>query len=170
MGSDDGFLEISNGSEFWWPLMSYFGSGGGWYQEVLSLGAYRGQTVQLRYRFISGYSSTAEGWYIDDVEAGATIGVKEDRAIGGWRVAPSASLVRGLARVNYQVPVGATGNLSVYDANGRLVQRLGRNLAGSGCVSWNLTGADGSAVRAGAYFARLASEAGGAVTKLVVTR
>jgi len=170
LGSDNGLLEVSNGSEFWLPLMSYFGSGGGWYQEVLSLGAYRGQTVQLRFRFVSDYSGTAEGWYIDDIEAGATIGVKEDRALAGWRVAPCASLVRGLARVNYQMPVGVTGNLSVYDANGRLVKRMGSNLAGSGHVSWNLTGADGSTVRAGAYFVRLVSGDGGAVSKLVVTR
>jgi hypothetical protein len=126
--------------------------------------------VQLRYRFISDYSGTAEGWYIDNLEAGAAIGVKEERGLVGWRVAPSGSLVRTNARVNYQVPVAATGSLSVYDVDGRLVQRLGSNLAGSGCVSWNLTDASGRAVRAGTYFARLASEAGGAVTKLVVTR
>ena len=72
--------------------------------------------------------------------------------------------------MNYQVPAGTTGNLSVYDANGRLIQRLGRNLAGGGRVSWNLTGVDGSAVRAGAYFVRLVSGDGGAVSKLVVTR
>ena len=170
MGSDLGYVEIGNGSGFWWPLINYFGSSGGWYQEVIGLGAYRGQTVQLRYRFISDYSGTAEGWYIDDVAAGAPIGVKEDRSLAVWRVTPSASLVRGLARVNYQIPAGVAGNLSVYDANGRLVQRLGRNLAGSGHVSWNLTGTDGSAVRAGAYFVRLVSGDGGAVSKLVVTR
>jgi hypothetical protein len=170
MGSDIGYLEIGNGSGFWWPLMNYFGSSGGWYQESMSLGAYRGQTVQLRYRFISDYSGTAEGWYIDDVEAGAALGVEEGRDLSGWHVAPSGSFVRTAARVNYWVPVGATGNLSVYDVNGRLVERLGSNLAGSGCVSWNLTDASGRAVRAGTYFVRLASEAGGAVTKLVVTR
>ncbi|MCX6844255.1 MAG: Omp28-related outer membrane protein [candidate division WOR-3 bacterium] len=170
MGSDIGYLEIGNGSGFWWPLMSYFGASGGWYQESMSLGAYRGQTVQLRYRFISDYNGTAEGWYIDDVEAGAALGVEEDRALSGWHVAPSGSLVRSTARLNYQVPVGATGSLSVYDVDGRLVQRLGSGLAGSGCLSWNLTDAGGSAVRAGTYFVRLASDAGGAVNKLVVTR
>jgi len=170
MGSEIGLVEISNGSQFWWPLISDFGSSGGWYQESMSLGAYRGQTVQLRFRFISDYSGTAEGWYIDDVEAGAKLGVSEDRALAGWRVAPSASPVSGLAHVNYQVSAGTTGNLSVYDANGRLIQRLGRNLAGGGRVSWNLTGVDGCAVRAGAYFVRLVSGDGGAVSKLVVTR
>jgi hypothetical protein len=170
MGSETGYLEIGNGSGYWWPLMSYFGSSGGWYQEIMSLGAYRGQTVQLRYRFISDYGGTAEGWYIDDIEAGAALGVEEDRDLSGWHVAPSGSHVRTMARVNYQVPPGASGSLSVYDVDGRLVQRLGSNLAGSGCVSWNLTDASGRAVRVGTYFARLASYAGGAVTKLVVTR
>jgi len=170
MGSDIGYLEIGNGSGFWWPLINYFGSSGGWYQEVTGLGAHSGQTVQLRFRFISDYSGTAEGWYIDNVEAGAALGVEEDRDLSGWHVTPSGSLVRTTVRVNYQVPVGAIGSLSMYDVDGRLVRRLGSSLAGSGCVSWNLTDASGRAVRAGTYFARLASEAGGAVTKLVVTR
>jgi hypothetical protein len=170
MGSDLGLVEISNGSEFWWPVISDFGSSGGWYQEVVSIGAYRGQTVQLRFRFISDYSGTAEGWYIDDVEAGAKLGVSEDQTRIGWRVSPSASLVRTSAHVNYQLPVGVAGTLSVYDVDGRLVQRLGRNLTGSGCVSWNLTDAGGSVVRAGAYFVRLVSDGGGAVSKLVVNR
>ena len=169
-GGDLGVLEIGNGSEFWWPLMNYFGSSSGWYQESMSLGAYRGQTVQLRFRFISNYSVTAEGWYIDDIEAGAAIGVKEERGLTGWSVTPSASLVRASARVNYQLPVGVTGILSVYDVDGRLVQRLGRDLVGSGYESWNLNDVNGSAVRAGTYFVRLASDAGGATSKLVVTR
>ncbi len=170
MGNDIGYLEISNGSGFWWPLMSYFASSYGWYQESMSLGAYSGQTVQLRYRFISNYSGTAEGWYIDDVEAGAKLGVSENLTLVGWRVSPSASPVRTSARVNYQLPVGVTGSLAVYDVDGRLVQQLGRGLTGSGYVSWNLTDAGGSVVRAGTYFVRLVSDGGGAVSKLVVTR
>ena len=170
MGSDIGYVEIGNGSGLWWPLINYFGSSSGWYQENIGLGAYRGQTVRLRYRFISDYSGTAEGWYIDNLEAGAAIGVKEERGLVGWRVAPSGSPVRTSARVSYQVPTGATGSLSVYDVNGRLVQRLGRNLTGSGCASWNLTDVGGRAVRAGTYFVRLVSNDGGAVSKLVVTR
>jgi len=170
MGSDIGYLEIGNGSGLWWPLINYFGSSGGWYQENTGLGAYRGQTVQLRYRFISDYSGTAEGWYIDDVEAGAALGVTEKPVTSTWRITPSASVVRTSARVNYQLPAAVTGSIAVYDADGRLVQRLGRNLAGNGSEIWNLTDASGRAVRAGTYFARLASDAGGAVTKLVVTR
>jgi hypothetical protein len=169
-GGDLGVLEIGNGSEFWWPLMNYFGSSYDWYQENIGLGAYRGQTVQLRFRFISNNDYTAEGWYIDDVEAGATIGVNEEHALAGWRVTPSATLVRASAGVDYQVPAGASGSLSVYDVDGRLVQRLGSNLAGSGCVSWNLADASGRAVRAGTYFVRLVSDRGGASGKLVVTR
>jgi hypothetical protein len=170
LSSDIGYLEIGNGSGLWWPLISYFGSGGGWYQENIGLGAYRGQTVQLRYRFVSDYSGTAEGWYIDDVEAGAPIGVEEQHGLAEWRVSSSASLVRTSARVNYQIPAGTTASISVYDADGRLVQRLGRNLAGAGYVSWKLTGAGGSPVRAGTYFVRLVSASRGAVSKLVVTR
>jgi hypothetical protein len=170
MGSDIGLVEISNGSEFWWPLVSDFGSSGGWYQESISLGAYRGQTVQLRFRFISDYSGTAEGWYIDDIEAGATIGVKEDRSLAGWRVTSPATVVTASAEVNYQIPAGASGSLSIYDVGGRLVHQLGRNLTGSGRATWNLAGASGRTVQAGTYFIRLESDGGGASSKLVVSR
>ena len=170
MGSDIGYLEIGNGSGLWWPLINYFGSGGGWYQDIIGLGAYRGQTVQLRFRFISDYSGTAEGWYIDDLEAGAPLGVAERPATSIWRITPSASVARTSARVNYQLPAAVTGSIAVYDADGRLVQRLGRDLAGNGRVTWNLNDASGRAVRAGTYFVRLASASGGAVSKLIVTR
>jgi len=168
--SDFGLLEIGNGSEFWWPLASYTGSSYDWYQENISLGAYHGQTVQLRYRFISGSSGTTEGWYIDDVEAGAVVGVKENSGTVGARVAAVRNPVRTPTQLSYQVPAGASGEMSVYDVDGRLVRTLGRDLAGNGRIEWNLTNAAGHAVRNGTYFVRLVSAAGGAVSKLVVTR
>ncbi|HTW92162.1 MAG TPA: Omp28-related outer membrane protein [bacterium] len=170
LGSDNGVVEIDNGSGFWQSLIDYFGSSSGWYQEDIGLGAYSGQTVQLRFRFISDYSGTAEGWYIDNLEAGARLGVAEKPVTSGWRITPSASIVTTTARVNYEVPIGVTGNLSVYDVDGRLVQRLGGNLAGSGWVAWNLNNASGHAVKAGTYFVRLSSDRGGTTSKIVVTR
>jgi hypothetical protein len=167
---DYGLVEINNGSEFWRPLTSYTGSSSGWQHVSISLGRFRGQTVQLRCRFISDSNTTAEGWYIDDFEAGAAVGVKESKGLDAWRVATSGNPTRTVALVSYRIPPGAVGSMAVYDADGRLVRQLGRDLVGAGQLGWNLTDAAGCAVRAGTYFVRLASDVGGTVSKLVVAR
>ena len=46
---------------------AYSGSLGGWSKQAFDLSGYVGQTVQIRFRFISDYSVTRAGWYIDDV-------------------------------------------------------------------------------------------------------
>jgi hypothetical protein len=167
---DYGLVEINNGSEFWRPVASYTGSSSGWQHVSVSMGQYRGQTVQLRCRFISDGNTTAEGWYIDDFEAGAVMGVKESAGPVGARVAALRNPVRAPTQLSYQVPAGASGEMSVYDVGGRFVRTLGRDLAGTGRVDWNLTDAAGNAVRNGTYFVRLISTSGGVTGKLVVAR
>ncbi len=70
-------VEVNNGSPFWPHLAIWSGGSGDWLQEELDLSAFRRQTVQLCFRFISDYSGVAEGWYIDDFTAGGGLGVKE---------------------------------------------------------------------------------------------
>jgi hypothetical protein len=38
-----------------------------WSRQTVDLGAFAGQSVQLRFRFGSDQAATAEGWYVDDV-------------------------------------------------------------------------------------------------------
>ena len=167
---DYGLVEINNGSEFWRPVTSYTGSSSGWQHVDVSLGQFNGQTVQLRCRFISDGNTDAEGWYIDDFEAGAAVGVKENPGTVGARVAAVRNPVRAPVQLSYQLPAGASGEMSVYDVDGRFVRTLGRDLAGTGRVDWNLTDAAGNAARNGTYFVRLVSASGGVTGKLVVAR
>jgi hypothetical protein len=167
---DYGLVEINNGSEFWRALTSYTGSSSGWQHVDVALGQYRGQTVRLRCRFISDGNTVAEGWYIDDFEAGAVVGVSENPGVARWRVAVSSNPVRTSALLNFQFPAGSTGGIAIYDVNGRLVRHVGRNLVGNGRIDWNLTDADGAAARDGTYFVRLITTSGGATSKLVVAR
>ncbi|MCX6841031.1 MAG: choice-of-anchor J domain-containing protein, partial [candidate division WOR-3 bacterium] len=167
---DYGLVEMNNGSEFWRALTSYTGSSSGWQHVDVNLGQFRGQTVRLRCRFISDGNTTAEGWYIDDFEAGAVVGVKENPGTVGARMAAVRNPVRAPTQLSYQIPAGAIGEMLVYDVGGRLVRPLGHDLAGSGRVDWNLTDAAGNAVRNGTYFVRLVSTSGGVTGKLVVAR
>ncbi|GEM_PF-661946 len=163
-------VAINNGSPFWWQLASYTGNSSGWQQEDFDLADFSGQTVRLRFRFISDYNTTNEGWYIDDFWCSPTVGIEEGSVAIRRSIAATCNPVRTVAEVSYQIPVGKTGDIAVYDAGGRLVQYLGRNLEGKGRVKWNLTDANGNAVRTGTYFARLVTDHSGTVTKIVITR
>lgn len=150
-------VEVNNGSPFWWPLGMWSGSSSGWQQEELDLSRFHNQTVRLRFRFLSDYNMVSEGWYIDDFVCGASVGIGE-RAEQRMRVLPVAvvsSPVRNRAEVRFVLPLGVKGQAAVYDATGRLVQRLGDNLAGSGSLIWHLTDRAGRKVSSGGYFIRL---------------
>ncbi len=67
-GYDYGLVEVSTDGATWDQLASYSGSSGAMEAETLSLDAYAGQTVYLRFRFTSDGSVTRDGWYIDDIE------------------------------------------------------------------------------------------------------
>ena len=49
---------------------AYSGSLGGWSKQAFDLSPFVGQEIQIRFRFISDYSITGQGWYIDDVRIG----------------------------------------------------------------------------------------------------
>lgn len=47
---------------------AYSGFLGGWSEQAFDLSPYVGQTIQIRFRFLSDYIVTSTGWYIDDVK------------------------------------------------------------------------------------------------------
>lgn len=165
-------VEINNGSPFWWPLGMWSGSSNGWQQEELDLSPFQNQTVRLRFRFISDYNVTGEGWYVDDFECGAAVGIGE-HAEQRRRILPVAvvpSPVRNRAEVRFVLPLGVKGQAAVYDATGMLVRKLGDNLAGSGSVIWHLTDRAGKKVSSGGYFIRLSYGNTSVRVPVVVTR
>ncbi len=76
---DFGYIEIDNGSGWWKTLAEFNGTQNAWQQETYSLCDYSGQTVRLRFRFISDYLEywVGEGWYIDDILIPSYLGVQE---------------------------------------------------------------------------------------------
>lgn len=163
-------VEANNGSEFWRPVASYTGIGGGWVAAEHDLAGLAGQTVQVRFRFLSDYNVTEEGWYIDDFRAGTTTGVSEDP---GGRLAldiAGANPVRDRARLRYALPAGCAGTARVYDAGGRLVRRLASGIVGTGTLTWDLADAGGSKVGNGTYFLRLSAPGISATGSVAVLR
>jgi hypothetical protein len=160
---DCGYVDISNGSDFWWPLATYTGSSGDWQLTELPVSQWSGQTVQVRFRFYSDYEYTAEGWYIDDFAGGSDLGVADHprSAASNWKLAMDQNPVSRHMFVSYAVPVGKTATLVLFDVNGRKVATLGEGLQGQGRVQWNVP----DAIVNGMYFAGLRSG-----TNLITTR
>ncbi len=114
---DFALVELNNGSPFWYQLASFTGSIGNWEQVQLDLTPFRGQTVQLRFRFISDYSEVGEGWYIDDLTAGTGLAFAEPALQTESEAHSSATIIR--SRLNL------TGTISGYDPS-QLLDATGR--------------------------------------------
>lgn len=67
-GYDKGYVEIStNWGTSWTALRSYTGTQSSWTAQTISLAAYSGSTVLIRFRLESDYIVTYDGWYLDDI-------------------------------------------------------------------------------------------------------
>ena len=161
-------VEVNNGSRFW-DLMEYYnGSSGDWEPRNYELTAWSGQTARFRFRFLSGYSGTAEGWYVDDFLCSPYVpGVAEPGSGAQPRTArlEVRSPAFHNAGIAYVVPAGRRARLAAFDVTGRLVSEVGSHLTGAGQATWNLTG-----VKVGTYFLRLSDEVSSQVAKVVVAK
>uniref|UniRef100_A0A7V3UZE6 Omp28-related outer membrane protein n=1 Tax=candidate division WOR-3 bacterium TaxID=2052148 RepID=A0A7V3UZE6_UNCW3 len=118
---DFALVEVNNGSPFWYQLASFTGTSGGWEQVQLDLSAFQGQTVQLRFRFISDANTLGEGWYLDDLTCGMPLAINE--------VPPSENIARpvlpALVRAQLVLPsLNPSAKLLLVDATGRKVMEL----------------------------------------------
>ena len=146
-------VEIGNGSDFWQMLGNYSGASSDWELMNFPLPDWSHQTAQVRFRFLSDYNGTDEGWYVDDFAGGNLLGVGDQpkHVTRASRLEVEHNPISEHALLNYSVPVGKTAALAVFDAGGRRVATLAEGLTGSGHVRWNAS----DAVRSGMYFATL---------------
>jgi len=70
-GYDRGYVEVStNGGSSWTSLTNFTGTNSAWHRVEVSLTAYKGQGVLIRFRLSTDSSVTYDGWYIDDITIG----------------------------------------------------------------------------------------------------
>ncbi len=141
-----------------------------WQQVTVDLGPHTAPDARLRWVFGSDGSTIYEGWYIDDVfiecgmpTSGAGTG---EPAIVRPLLMPARPnpvvLVSAGGRgpvLQFALPEAAPAELTVLDAQGRLVRRLvtGRIDAGPHLISWDGRDQLGAPVPAGTYYVRLAT-------------
>jgi hypothetical protein len=159
---DYSYIEVDNGSGFWKTLGELNGTQASWIQAAYSLASYSGQTIRVRFRFISDYSTVAEGWYIDDVMVPTYVAVMEDaRDVPNSGLAIQSMPGPFTQNTVIRFQVARTGNrvrLDIYDCSGRLVRHW--NFGASKTdnqVVWNGTDDNGRQVNSGIYLIRLSA-------------
>lgn len=125
---DYSYVEIDNGSGWWYTLDEYNDTLDVWTQASYALSDYNGQTVRVRFRFVSDYGTYAEGWYIDDVLV-PMLGVQEldtpqELAAISLNVLPNPFLYT--TKIRYSILDSRlmieNPTIRIYDATGRLVR------------------------------------------------
>ena len=146
----------------------YAGDTEGFVQADFDLAAYAGQTVRVRWRFVSDGYLELEGWYVDDVTVTGPGGQPVEVPVGPQGVAFALSAPRpnpsaGLASIAYSLPVMQHVRLALYDVRGRRVRVLwdGERKPGEFTADWNGTYEDGRTAPAGLYFYRLTGSVSG---------
>ncbi|MCK4304016.1 MAG: hypothetical protein KAY24_07240 [Candidatus Eisenbacteria sp.] len=179
-GVDGLFVDILQDGD--WETIDYLGSGGAldstlfvcdWAEHVYELQDLTpGSTTQVRFRFVTDGSDTAEGFYIDDlaIRSPATSQIGDPRTHVEFALSPAApNPVVGAARWHLSLPKARCVTARIYDPAGRLVSTLVNSFleAGSHEFSWDGKAANGRATPGGIYFLHLRAGQSQTVRKLV---
>lgn len=133
---------------------------GDWIAESLPLTSYAGDTVALRFRLRSDASGNSDGWYVDDIAVGPTVGVDD----GPAGIPAAFALHQNTPNpfnpstvIRFDLAAAAEVRLAVYDALGRQAALLvsGPTEPGSHSVAWDGRTAGGVPAATGAYVYRI---------------
>jgi hypothetical protein len=178
-GWDYSYVEIDDGSGWWYTLDEYNGNQLTWTQSSYALSEYNGQTVRVRFRFVSDYSTYAEGWYIDDVLV-PMLGIQElntpqDLSTISLNVHPnpfqhSTEIRYSIFDTRYSMQ---KPTIRIYDATGRLVKSLNpesRIENQESAISWHGDDNAGRKLPGGVYFVTLTTPDRELVEKAILLR
>ncbi len=171
-GWDYVYCEIDNNCGWWQPLASYDGTLAAWTQVSLPLTGYAGQTVRLRWRFLSDGSVNAEGYYLDDIMVPVVvIGVDENKGATASRLfSIGPNPCKGVLNIAWDASVIPT-SLKIYDAAGRLVKSFNHlTIQPFNQVIWSGTDELGNSVPAGTYFVQMEANGQERIEKAVLLK
>ncbi len=132
-----------------------------WQEVTFDLTAYEGETIQIRFRFVSDGAVTEEGWYVDDISitsTGPETGVDDTIVPMLFTLKQNApNPFNPTTVIHYGLPRAADVKVEIYNVAGKLVRTLvdGKQDAGFRSVVWDGTSDDGRTVASGVYMYRL---------------
>jgi len=149
-----------------------------WTQVTFDLSAYVGESMGIRFRFVSDGYVTEEGWYVDDIALTSTggVGTAVDEPVGlPARFALSQNVpnpFNPVTVISYAVPERAHVLIEVYDVAGRRVATLVNAEQAPGVMSavWDGTDDHGRRTASGVYFCRMQSESFDDAVKMVLLK
>jgi len=163
-GTDGIYVEVwQDGS---WEILDYFGSGGAlpgslficdWTEYTYALDdLIPGSTTQVRFRFETDDTDTAEGFYFDDISIGSIllppVTVPSSQSL--LRLSPTWPNPSG-RQTHWQLslPTSTPVTANIYDLRGRLVRRIqaGQLSAGDHVLQWDGRATSGAKTPAGIY-------------------
>ncbi len=167
-GWDYGHLDIDNGSGFWKTLGIFTGTQSSWTKYTRSLQNYSGQTIRLRFRFLSDGSVVQEGWYIDDVNIPTPVGIKESGSHNNpvMSIIPNPFHDRAIIKYESKNLSSKPVVINIYDISGRLVKAIELNKT----AVWNGDDAYGKLLPAGIYFLKLENSTTKLLQKVTIVR
>jgi hypothetical protein len=174
---DFGYIDIDNGSDYWETIDRFSGFMTIWDQTSYPLDGYDGQTIRIRFRFLSDGSTHFEGWYVDDVWMGSPpLGVEDisnySSKILDLDVYPNP--FKNKTEINYNIGHSAERiELKIFDASGRLIRSIPINQSTNSQinqVSWFGDDALGRKLPAGIYFIELNNNNEVVIEKIILTR
>lgn len=151
---DYGHLEVNNGSHFWKILDIYTGNQLSWVQKTYPMDNFYGKTTRLRFRFLSDYSVTAEGWYVDDVSVPFYVSISENSIENLkplFNVNPT--IFREKTVISFSGIVDKYAILKIFNSSGQLINMYKIN--SSGKIIWNGKDLYGKKLPAGIYFIKI---------------
>jgi len=173
---DVGHVDIDNGSGWWQTLEEFNGIQATWVAEEYPLDDWVGQTIRIRFRFltVTNYYNL-EGWYIDDVATGHPIGIQEisDKQPHIVYVIAYPNPFSEVLTITYEVTINNTQpiTISIYDAAGRRVKTFEESTtAQSHQIVW--TGVDdfGRELPGGIYFIKFDGTEQSLIKKAILLR
>ncbi|MEO0107351.1 MAG: Omp28-related outer membrane protein [candidate division WOR-3 bacterium] len=168
-GWDYGHLDIDNGSGFWKTVGIFTGNQTAWNQYTYSLQQFSGQTIRLRFRFLSDASVVDEGWYIDDVNIPSPVGIEEAKNLEKTlllNINPNPFHDRTIIKYESKEFSIKPILLNIYDASGRLVKSLSLKPTNL----WIGDDNNGKLLPSGIYFAELEIENTKLLQKVIIVR
>ncbi|HEX7319544.1 MAG TPA: FlgD immunoglobulin-like domain containing protein [bacterium] len=173
---DYGYFELDNNCGWWRQFASYTGSQTSWTQVSFALAEYAGQTIRLRFRFISDSSTGAEGWYVDDLRVPMVFGVVENQNahVRPYSLMLAPNPFQKQITIHYALSSkDHDAQMHIYDATGRLVKSFSLSSAYSivpSVVTWYGDDEAGNQLPAGTYFIEISGENGSVTEKALLLR
>ena len=167
---DYGYIDIDNGSGWWMTVDEINGLHNYWSEATYNLAGYDGQTVRVRFRFISDPNTVSEGWYVDDVSFGVPASVRESYRKEKHNLFLKIVLSSKGAEISFGVPERTSVKMCLYDITGRKITTLykGKIEKGTHHLRWNNKNAYGTVVSNGIYFVKLTTPSSFITKKIVV--